>query len=112
LGIIKSILSGSSLGHFQDKNDIIEESLAELARVLMPGGTLVIIFDNRHNPIVWLRNRLLFNWLSCLRLAPQYLGVTYNRSEVDQNLKSLGFAVTDMTAVAHACILAIWFVVL
>lgn len=112
LGIIKSILSGSSLDHFQDKKDI-EVSLAELARVLMPGGTLVITFDNRHNPIVWLRNRLPFNWLSRLRLVPYYVGATYNRSEAYQNLQSLGFTITDMTTVAHAPrILAIWFVML
>jgi SAM-dependent methyltransferase len=95
------ILAGSSLDHFPDKADIAT-SLKELARVLRPGGTLVATFDNPHNPAVWLRNRLPFVWLNRLGLVPYYVGQTYGRAEGRARLEALGFAVTDVTAVAHA----------
>lgn len=98
---VMRILAGSSLDHFPDKADIAV-SLAELARVLAPGGTLVITFDNPHNPIIWLRNRLPFACLNRLRLVPYYVGATYNRAEARAQLKALGLVVTHMTAVAHA----------
>jgi SAM-dependent methyltransferase len=100
-GAVGHILAGSSLDHFQDKADIAA-SLAELARVLRPGGTLVVTFDNPHNPAVWLRNRLPFGWLHRLGLVPYYVGPTYSRAEGRAQLESLGLAVTDVSAVAHA----------
>jgi SAM-dependent methyltransferase/GNAT superfamily N-acetyltransferase len=107
-GTISRILSGSSLDHFPDKADIAT-SMAELARVLVCGGTLVITFDNPHNPIVWLRNHLPFAWLKRLHLVPYYVGATYDRIEARTRLEALGFTVTDATAVAHAPRLpAIW----
>jgi len=97
---VMRILAGSSLDHFSDKTDIAV-SLAELTRVLAPGGTLVVTFDNPHNPIVWLRNRLPFAWLNRLHLVPYYVGATYNCTEARHRLEALGLAVTDVTAVAH-----------
>jgi SAM-dependent methyltransferase/GNAT superfamily N-acetyltransferase len=106
------ILVGSSLDHFPDKTDIAT-SLTELARVLSPGGTLVVTFDNPHNPAVWLRNRLPFVWLHRLGLVPYYVGQTYGRAEGRARLEALGFTVTDVTAVAHAVRApAIWLVAL
>jgi SAM-dependent methyltransferase len=99
--VIHHILSGSSLDHFSDKVDIAT-ALAELARVLVPGGTLVITFDNPHNPVVWLRNRLPFTWLHRLRLVPYYVGATYDRAEARGQLEAIGLTVTHLTAVAHA----------
>lgn len=100
-GSITHILSGSSLDHFSDKADIAT-SLAELARVLAPEGVLVITFDNPHNPIVWVRNRLPSAWLKRLHLVPFYLGATYGRTEACQQLAAVGLTVTHITAVAHA----------
>jgi SAM-dependent methyltransferase len=100
-GSITRILSGSSLDHFPDKADIVI-SLAELARVLAPGGILVITFDNPHNPLVWLRNHIPFAWLKRLRLVPFYLGATYGRTEACQQLAAVGLTVTHVTAVAHS----------
>src|SRR6266851_3054892 len=57
------ILAGSSLDHFAEKREI-DIALAELIRVLEPGGVLVVTFDNPHNPAVWLRNRMPFWWLN------------------------------------------------
>jgi SAM-dependent methyltransferase len=99
-GSVMRILAGSSLDHFLNKVDIAT-SLAELARVLAPGGTLVVTFDNPHNPVVWLRNHLPFTWLNRLRLVPYYVGPTYNRTEARHRLEALGLTVTDVTAVVH-----------
>ena len=111
-GAIKRVLAGSSLDHFPNKSDITK-SLLELARVLAPGGTLVITFDNPHNPVVWLRNLLPFVWLNRLGLVPYYVGKTYTRTEARKQLKAVGLTVTDETAVAHAPRApAIWLVML
>src|SRR5207249_1267120 len=100
-GAVGHILAGSSLDHFPDKTDIAT-SLSELARVLSPGGTLVVTFDNPHNLAVWLRNHLPFAWLNRLGVVPYYVGQTYGRAEGRARLEAAGFAVTDVTAVAHA----------
>lgn len=100
-GSVMRILAGSSLDHFPDKRDIAI-ALEELTRVLASSGTLVITFDNPHNPVVWLRNRLPFAWLNRLGLVPYYVGATYDRFEARDQLEVLGLAVTHMTAVAHA----------
>jgi len=100
-GAVGHILAGSSLDHFPDKTDIAT-SLSELARVLSPGGTLVVTFDNPHNLAVWLRNHLPFAWLNRLGVVPYYVGQTYGRAEGRTRLEAAGFAVTDVTAVAHA----------
>ena len=100
-GVIARILAGSSLDHFSDKRDI-EVSLRELARVLVPGGTLVLTLDNPHNPIVWLRNHLPIAWLTRARLVPYYVGATYSLAEGRSHLEAIGFVVTDVVAVAHA----------
>jgi SAM-dependent methyltransferase len=111
-GAVARILAGSSLDHFTDKGDIAT-SLAELARVLSEGGVLVVTFDNPHNPAVWLRNWLPFSWLNRLKLVPYYVGQTYGRAEARAQLESLGFTVTDVTAVAHAVRApAIWLIAL
>jgi len=111
-GTVGHILAGSSLDHFPAKTDIAT-SLTELARVLSPGGTLVVTFDNPHNPVVWLRNSLPFVWLHRCGLVPYYVGETYGRAEGRARLEALGFAVTDVTAVAHAVRApVIWFIAL
>lgn len=107
-GVMGQILSGSSLDHFSRKRDIAT-SLADLARILAPGGLLVITFDNVHNPVVCLRNHLPFAWLNRLGLVPYYVGATYSRAEARHQLEALGLVVTAVTAVAHAPrVFAIW----
>jgi SAM-dependent methyltransferase len=98
---VARVLAGSSLDHFADKADIAA-SLAELARVLVPGGVLLLTLDNPHNPAIWLRNHLPFALLKRLRLVPYYVGATYGQAEARAHLEALGFHVTDVSAVAHA----------
>jgi SAM-dependent methyltransferase len=100
-GSVGRILAGSSLDHFASKTDIAT-GLAELARVLAPGGTLMVTFDNPHNPLIRLRNRLPFRWLHRLGLTPYYVGATYDRAEARSQLEGLGLSVTAEGAVAHA----------
>jgi SAM-dependent methyltransferase len=107
---ITGILCGSSLDHFSDKRDI-EICLAELRRILAPGGVLAITFDNPHNPVVWIRNSLPFTWLNRAGLVPYYVGATYTRAEAYASLSALGFKVTEVTAIAHAPrVIAMWLV--
>jgi SAM-dependent methyltransferase len=100
-GSVSRILAGSSLDHFSDKRDIAV-ALAELARVLKPGGMLVVTFDNPHNPVVWLRNHLPFALLHRVGIVPYYVGPTYGRAEAERTLNGLGLQVTATTVVAHA----------
>ena len=95
------VLSGSSLDHFAGHCDIAV-CLAELNRVLVPGGTAIFTFDNPHNPVVWLRNHVPFGWLKRARLVPYYVGATYTRKMARRELEIAGFEVMDITSVAHA----------
>lgn len=98
---IARILSGSSLDHFPQHSDIAV-ALGELARCLQPGGCLVVTFDNRHNPLIWLRNALPFQWLARIGLVPYYVGATYSRSDAIHTLTALGLEVTHVGTMAHA----------
>jgi SAM-dependent methyltransferase len=95
------ILSGSSLDHFEKQSEF-SQALSELARVLAPGGVMVLTLDNPLNPIVWLRNHLPFHLLNHLGVVPYFVGKTCSAKEGKQQLEHLGLEVTDVTAVAHA----------
>jgi SAM-dependent methyltransferase len=98
---LQYVLSGSSLDHFPHHVDIAV-CLAELSRVMVPGGTAIFTFDNPHNPVIWLRNHLPFNWLKRAGLVPYYVGATYTREMARRELEAAGFEVVDITCVAHA----------
>jgi SAM-dependent methyltransferase len=99
-GSVSMIFSGSSLDHFESKREI-RTALSELTRVLSEDGELVISFDNPHNPVVWLRNRLPFALLKKMRLVPYYVGATCSREEARNWLESVGMKVVEETSVAH-----------
>lgn len=105
---LPGILSGSSLDHFSERPHLVE-GLRELARVLAPGGTLLLTLDNPHNPVVWLRNRLPFGLLERLGFVPYFVGVTLTRAEAERELAAAGLRVVERRAVAHAPrVPAIW----
>lgn len=107
-----AIVSNSTLDHFDDAAEI-DRSVLELARVLRPGGTLVLTLDNPANPLVALakalpRNALNRTWLrwadatARLGLLPYHVGATYGRSRLRAVVEDAGFAVDETTAIVHA----------
>lgn len=62
---IDVVLSNSTLDHFDTELEI-EESLGELARVLKPGGIMLVTLDNPRNPLFGL-----------LRAAVPFMGLRY-----------------------------------
>jgi SAM-dependent methyltransferase len=94
-GSVGLILSNSTLDHFQKLADL-RIALAELARVLEPGGFLVLTLDNPWNPFYW-----TLRALSRLRATPFALGRTMSVSPVVQVLKSCGLEIESTGTLLH-----------
>ena len=56
-GAFDAIVSFSTLDHFESVAEL-DAGLSELARVLSPGGRLLVSLDNAANPLVALRNSI------------------------------------------------------
>jgi SAM-dependent methyltransferase len=100
-GALSSILSGSSLDHFETEEELAS-GLAEVSAGLAPGGILVLTLDNPQNPLIWLRNHLPYRLLNRLGLVPYFVGRTWSRGEAQRQLEELGLEVTAESAIAHA----------
>lgn len=100
-GALSSILSGSSLDHFETEEELAA-GLAEVSAGLTPGGILVLTLDNPQNPIIWLRNHLPYRLLNRVGLVPYFVGMTWSRGEAQRQLEELGLEVTAESAIAHA----------
>lgn len=100
-GALDGILSTSTLDHFDDPADV-GRSLAELHRVLRPGGTLVLTLDNPRNPLVRLRNALPGPLARRTGLAPFAVGVTLAEGPGTVALAAAGFTVERTAHVLHA----------
>jgi SAM-dependent methyltransferase len=107
-----AVVSNSTLDHFDDPHDI-DVAIAELARVVRPGGTLIVTLDNPANPLVALAkilprhalNRAWLRWADAsarIGLTPYHVGATYGRSRLSGALVRAGFAVEATTAIVHA----------
>jgi SAM-dependent methyltransferase len=94
-GAFDLIVSDSTLDHFHT-TDEIHVALAELARVLKPGGVLIIALDNAHN----MTNPLLHLWMR-LERAPYFIGETLTRQALVDALVQCGLDVTASTAQFH-----------
>jgi SAM-dependent methyltransferase len=102
------VVSNSTLDHFQRAQDL-EDSLAELFRVVRPGGTCVVSLDNLSNPIVRLRGILPFAPLHRLGILPYYVGHTLSPYGLKEALCQAGFEVKKQTTVMHVPRLpAVW----
>ena len=94
------IVSPSTLDHF-DHLDQLRIALAELARILRPGGEMVLTLDNLDNPIVRLRNGLPSKMVLGLHLTPYVAGRTCGRRQLHQMLEEVGLEVLELTSVLH-----------
>jgi SAM-dependent methyltransferase len=95
------VFSNSTLDHF-DSFDEVRTALAELHRVLAPGGRLLITVDNGANPLVLLRNALPQPLLARLRLVPYPIGVTSGPRRLRRVLADAGFDVEASRGVMHS----------
>jgi len=104
-GAFNRVVSPSTLDHFPDSKDLAR-SLAEIARILQPGGDLIVTLDNRQNVTDFLL-RLARN----LRWIPFYLGRSSTVRELERAVRGAGLRPEDRTAIVHhprlAAILAI-----
>ena len=89
------VISNSTLDHYSNKEDI-SVALAELWRVLEPGGTLILTLDNKSN---WTEPFFRL-WIRC-GLSPYFSGRTLSIKEAKGTLQRIGFDVTDSTAIIH-----------
>jgi SAM-dependent methyltransferase len=94
------VFSGSSLDHFDSETEIVV-ALAELARVLRPGGCLILTLDNPTNPLIALRNGVPQSVLRRVGIVPYHVGVTLERGALLQALRAEGLEVLQTKAVQH-----------
>ncbi len=94
------VVSLSTLDHFSNVDDI-HCSLAEIARVLAPGGILILTLDNTANPIVWIRQALPRRMIDRTKLVPYYCGATLGPIALSAAVQGTGLEVIDRTAIMH-----------
>ena len=95
-----SIVSNSTLDHFSVRTDI-DVALAEMSRVLRPGGPLFVSSDNPQNPVVFLRNALPDAVRNRLPMVPYYVGKTLGRQGVTEALARVGCSVAEWRVFMH-----------
>lgn len=99
-GSFDAVVSVSTLDHFESRDEI-RGGLSELARVLRPGGQLLLTLDNPVNPIIFLRNALPLRWLMGLHVVPYYVGATCGPRRLTQYVNELGLDVRETAAIMH-----------
>ncbi|MGD0749219.1 MAG: class I SAM-dependent methyltransferase [Acidimicrobiales bacterium] len=100
-GTVDTVFSNSTLDHFASHAQL-RLSAAELARVVRPGGRLLVTLDNRANPVVALRTQALSGLWRRLGLVPYFVGATYGVRGLVRLLEQVGFDVVRSAAVMHA----------
>ncbi|HEU5082855.1 MAG TPA: methyltransferase domain-containing protein [Acidimicrobiales bacterium] len=100
-GAFDGVLSTSTLDHFEQARSI-ELALAELRRVLAPGGRLVLTLDNPDNPLIRLRNALPDGIARRTGLVPFAVGATLDVDDGCAALRRHGFEVLDTALLLHA----------
>jgi len=92
---IDLIFSNSTLDHFGSGEDF-KKAVGELARVLRPGGRLIITLDNPWNLLYY-----PLRWASLSRIIPFYLGFTTTSSGLARALTDARLEVRDTALLIH-----------
>jgi SAM-dependent methyltransferase len=95
------VFSNSTLDHFGSRAEIVE-SIAGFARVLEPGGLLLITLDNPRNPMVGLRNLLPQRATGAVGLVPYFMGKTLSMPKLVGLLERSGFCILKRRHTMHA----------
>ncbi|HYR95218.1 MAG TPA: class I SAM-dependent methyltransferase, partial [Candidatus Binatus sp.] len=107
-GAFDLVFSPSTLDHFEDPHDI-DTALAELARVLHPGGRLLVTLDNPGNPLLAARRAIRRLTGPMRGLIPWPVGRTLSRARLVAALERAGLDVVDSGWVVHAPrLLGLW----
>ena len=93
-------ISTSTLDHLASLDEIAA-SLAELRRVLRPGGRLVLTLDNALNPVVALRSVLPHAWLRTLRLVPYETGANCGPGRLEHLVRASGLTPVHVGSLLH-----------
>ena len=107
-----AVVSNSTLDHFDHEREIAV-AVGELARVLRPGGHLLLTLDNPANPVVALgkalpRSGLNRAWRAVgkstarVGLTPYYMGATLNPQAMRQTARAAGLEPIEETTLVHA----------
>jgi SAM-dependent methyltransferase len=99
-GSFDAVVSLSTLDHFTS-HDQITAGVRELGRTLRGGGHLVLTMDNLLNPLVWLRNAVLFPWLHRVGIVPYFVGKTCGPRALRRVVEDAGLRVREVRAVLH-----------
>jgi SAM-dependent methyltransferase len=94
------VISISTLDHFVAREDLIR-GLHEIARVMCPGGLLILTLDNLANPLIRLRQWLPFRFLNRLGIVPYYVGYTCDAKGLQGMLIEAGFDLLETSTVSH-----------
>jgi SAM-dependent methyltransferase len=94
-GAFDVVVSASTLDHFDERGEFVT-ALRELARVLSPGGLLILTLDNARNPLYH-----PLRWASQLGLAPFRLGYTPEARQLDRDLREAGLMVERREWLLH-----------
>jgi SAM-dependent methyltransferase len=95
-----AVVSNSTLDHLERRQEVLA-AIGELARVVEPGGTLLITLDNPANPLIRLREALPERAADALRGVPYGSGWTCGSEELAELLGHAGLELAGITAIVH-----------
>lgn len=94
------VVSNSTLDHFGSEDEL-RKALAELARVLRPGGELLLTLDNLANPLLALRNPLPAAPLEWLGLIPYRMGASCGPRRLRALCTTVGLDPLELGTILH-----------
>jgi SAM-dependent methyltransferase len=89
------VFSNSTLDHFDEASDL-DGSIAELVRVLRPGGRLIVTLDNPRNPTYG-----VLRWVTRRGWSPVTLGQTMTRQGLADAMRRAGVEIEGSELLIH-----------